>query len=82
MVMKYQPIITLSLNDISFVPEISNEIYVRFRPFDATNYYSTLVISSDDIGNNININLFGVGTQMIHNYQAFQNQALGYGGRI
>ena len=66
--------------DISFVPEISNEIYVRFRPSDATNYYSTLVISSDDIGNNININLFGVGTPMIHNYQAFQNQALGYGG--
>ena len=29
---------------------------------------------------NININLFGVGTPMIHNYQAFQNQALGYGG--
>ena len=39
----------LFFEDISFVPEISNEIYVRFRPSDATNYYSTLVISSNDI---------------------------------
>ena len=64
----------------SFVPEISNEVYIRFTPAEAINYYSTLVISSNDIGNNININLFGLGTPLIHNYQAFQNQALGYGG--
>ena len=64
----------------SFVPEISNEVYVRFTPAEAINYYSTLVISSNDISNNININLFGLGTPLIHNYQAFQNQALGYGG--
>ena len=64
----------------SFVPEISNEVYIRFTPADAINYYSTLVISSNDISNNININLFGLGTPLIHNYQAFQNQALGYGG--
>ena len=64
----------------SFVPEISNEIYIRFTPAEAINYYSTLVISSNDISNNININLFGLGTPLIHNYQAFQNQALGYGG--
>ncbi|MDA9706818.1 peptide-N-glycosidase F-related protein [Bacteroidota bacterium] len=64
----------------SFVPEISNEIYIRFTPAEAVNYYSTLVISSNDISNNININLFGLGTPLIHNYQAFQNQALGYGG--
>ena len=64
----------------SFVPEISNEVYIRFTPAEAINYYSTLVISSNDISNNININLFGLGTPLIHNYQAFQNQALGYGG--
>ena len=29
---------------------------------------------------NININLFGLGTPLLHNYQAFQNQALGFGG--
>ena len=63
-----------------FVPEISNEVYIRFTPAEAINYYSTLVISSNDISNNININLFGLGTPLIHNYQAFQNQALGYGG--
>ena len=64
----------------SFVPEISNEVYIRFTPAEAINYYSTLVISSNDISNNININLFGLGTPLIHSYQAFQNQALGYGG--
>ena len=64
----------------SFAPEISNEVYIRFTPAEAINYYSTLVISSNDISNNININLFGLGTPLIHNYQAFQNQALGYGG--
>ena len=64
----------------SFVPEISNEVYIRFTPAEAINYYSTLVISSNDISNNININLFGLGTPLIHNYQAFQNQELGYGG--
>ena len=64
----------------SFVPEISNEVYIRFTRAEAINYYSTLVISSNDISNNININLFGLGTPLIHNYQAFQNQALGYGG--
>ena len=65
---------------LNFMPDISNEIYIRFIPSEAINYYSTLVISSTDISNNININLFGIGTPMIHNYQAFQNQALGFGG--
>mgnify|MGYP001412901008 FL=1 len=65
---------------LNFMPDISNEIYIRFIPSEAINYYSTLVISSNDISNNININLFGIGTPMIHNYQAFQNQALGFGG--
>ena len=64
----------------SFAPEISNEVYVRFTPAEAINYYSTLTISSNDISNNINLNLFGLGTPLIHNYQAFQNQELGYGG--
>ena len=64
----------------SFTPEISNEVYIRFIPAEAINYYSTLTISSNDISNNININLFGLGTPLIHNYQAFQNQELGYGG--
>ncbi len=64
----------------SFTPEISNEVYIRFTPAEAINYYSTLTISSNDISNNININLFGLGTPLIHNYQAFQNQELGYGG--
>ena len=64
----------------SFVPEISNEVYIRFTPAEAINYYSTLTISSNDISNNINVNLFGLGTPLIHNYQAFQNQELGYGG--
>ena len=64
----------------SFAPEISNEVYIRFTPAEAINYYSTLTISSNDISNNININLFGLGTPLIHNYQAFQNQELGYGG--
>ncbi len=68
------------LDNISFIPEISNEIYIRFKPTEAVNYNSTLVISSEDINNNININLFGLGTPLIHNYQTFQNQALGYGG--
>mgnify|MGYP001166609546 FL=1 len=66
--------------NITFIPQLSNEVYVRFTPSEAINYYSTLVISSDDISNNININLFGLGTPLLHNYQAFQNQALGFGG--
>ena len=64
----------------SFAPEISNEVYIRFTPAEAINYYSTLTISSNDISNNINLNLFGLGIPLIHNYQAFQNQELGYGG--
>tara|TARA_Y100000991_G_scaffold111436_1_gene83983 strand:- start:9560 stop:10900 length:1341 start_codon:yes stop_codon:yes gene_type:complete len=67
-------------NNLSFTPEISDELYVRFVPSEPTNYYSTLEISSSEINNNININLFGIGTPMIHNYQAFQNQPLGFGG--
>ena len=71
---------SLFSQSVSFLPEISNEVYIRFTPAEAINYYSTLVISSNDISNNININLFGLGTPLIYNYQAFQNQALGYGG--
>ena len=66
--------------NISFTPQLSNELYVRFIPSEAINYYSTLVISSTSISNDININLFGLGTPLLHNYQAFQNQALGFGG--
>tara|TARA_B100001142_G_scaffold328885_1_gene390271 strand:+ start:8663 stop:10003 length:1341 start_codon:yes stop_codon:yes gene_type:complete len=67
-------------NLITFQPEISNELYIRFIPTEAINYYSTLQISSDDINNDINVNLFGIGTALTYSYQAFQNQALGYGG--
>ena len=65
--------------EISFIPEISNEIYVRFMPTEITNYYSSLTISSQEVSN-ININLFGIGTMLLYNYQTFQNQALGFGG--
>ena len=58
----------------TFVPEVSNEVYIRFTPAEAINYYSTLTISSNDISNNININLFGLGTPLIHNYQAFPSR--------
>ena len=67
-------------NLITFQPEISNELYIRFIPTEAINYYSTLQISSDEINNDINVNLFGIGTALTYSYQAFQNQALGYGG--
>ena len=29
----------------TFVPEVSNEVYIRFTPAEAINYYSTLTIS-------------------------------------
>ena len=32
--------------NINFIPQLSNEVYVRFIPSEAINYYSTLVISS------------------------------------
>lgn len=67
-------------SSVSFIPEITNQIYVRFEPSDATSYYSTLVISSSEINSNININLFGLGIPLVHNYQAFHDQALGFGG--
>ena len=67
-------------SSVSFIPENTNQIYVRFEPSDATSYYSTLVISSSEINSNININLFGLGIPLVHNYQAFQDQALGFGG--
>ena len=67
-------------SSISFIPENTNQIYVRFEPSEATSYYSTLVISSSEINSNININLFGLGIPLVHNYQAFQDQALGFGG--
>ena len=43
----------LFFEDISFVPEISNEIFIRFAPNEAINYNSFLVISSNEINNNI-----------------------------
>ena len=67
-------------NSISFQPEISNEIYIRFKPLEAINYYSTMQISSNEVDSDINVNLFGIGTPLIHTYQAFSNQELGYGG--
>ena len=70
----------LFFEDISFVPEISNEIFIRFAPNEAINYNSFLVISSNEINNNININLFGYGTPLLYNYQTFENQSLGFGG--
>ena len=70
----------LFFEDISFVPEISNEIFIRFAPNEAINYNSFLVISSNEINNNVNINLFGYGTPLLYNYQTFENQSLGFGG--
>ena len=70
----------LFFEDISFVPEISNEIFIRFAPNEAISYNSFLVISSNEINNNVNINLFGYGTPLLYNYQTFENQSLGFGG--
>ena len=70
----------LFFEDISFVPEISNEIFIRFAQNEAINYNSFLVISSNEINYNININLFGYGTPLLYNYQTFENQSLGFGG--
>jgi len=67
-------------SSISFQPEISNEIYVRFAPSEPVNYYSTLQISSEELGNNINVNLFGIATPLTFTYQAFNSQSLGFGG--
>jgi len=67
-------------SSISFQPEISNEVYVRFAPSEPVNYYSTLQISSDELNNNINVNLFGIGTPLTFTYQAFNSQPLGFGG--
>ena len=70
----------LFFENISFIPEISNEIFIRFAPIEAVSYTSFLVISSNEINNDININLFGYGTPLLYNYQAFENQSLGFGG--
>ncbi len=67
-------------NSITFQPEVSNELYVRFVPQEPINYNSFLQISSDEISNNINVNLFGLGTPLTFTYQAFNSQALGFGG--
>ena len=67
-------------NSITFQPEVSNELYVRFVPQEPINYNSFLQISSDEISNNINVNLFGLGTPLNFTYQAFNSQALGFGG--
>ena len=67
-------------SSISFQPEISNEVYVRFAPSEPVNYYSTLQISSEELDNVINVNLFGIGSPLKFTYQAFENQPLGFGG--
>ena len=67
-------------NSITFQPEVSNELYVRFVPQEPINYNSFLQISSDEISSNINVNLFGLGTPLTFTYQAFNSQALGFGG--
>ena len=38
-------------SSISFQPEISNEVYIRFSPVELVNYNSTLQISSDELNN-------------------------------
>mgnify|MGYP001235733394 CR=1 FL=1 len=65
---------------INISPDISNEIYVRFVPSEAVSYYSTLVISSIEVNNDVEVYLIGLGTPLIYNYQAFNNQPLGFQG--
>ena len=57
-------------SSVSFIPEITNQIYVRFEPSDATSYYSTLVISSSEINSNINI-LYKILLEFILNIYRF-----------
>ena len=66
-------------NTISFQATESTIIYIRFLPTEAFSYNSNLVVSNAELNNNVNIILSGSGNNIV-NYQAFDSQALGFGG--
>ena len=67
-------------NSLSITPSANMNLYVRFSPTDTGNSFGNLIISSAEIDNDISVSLYGNGLLMVHNYQAFDEQALGFGG--
>ena len=67
-------------SSLTISPSSSMNLYVRFSPTDTGNSFGNLVISSAEIDNDISVSLYGNGLLMVHNYQAFDEQALGFGG--
>jgi len=56
-----------------------NTIYVRFVPTIAGNASGTLTLSNADV-DDVEVALTGVGLPVIHNYLAFNNERLAFGG--
>ena len=54
-------------------------VYVRFSPTDVGNQQGTLTLTSTD-ASEIEVALSGVGAAVVHNYETFQDQPLGFGG--
>ena len=62
-------------SSLTISPSASMNLYVRFSPTDTGNSFGNLVISSAEIDNDISVSLYGNGLLMVHNYQAFDEQA-------
>ncbi|PDH46816.1 MAG: hypothetical protein CND26_03965, partial [Bacteroidetes bacterium MED-G13] len=67
-------------SSLAISPSANMSLYVRFSPTDTGNSFGNLIISSAEIDNDMSVSLYGNGLLMVHNYQAFNDQALGFGG--
>ena len=78
----------ISLDNLDFTSEINiplvtangeNTIYVRFSPTEVGNHSTSLTMQSD-LAPNVEVSLSGFGAPVVHTYETFQDQPLGFGG--
>lgn len=78
----------ISLDNLDFTSEINiplvtangeNTIYVRFSPTEVGNHSTSLTMQSD-LAPTVEVSLSGFGAPVVHTYETFQDQPLGFGG--
>ena len=78
----------ISLDNLDFTNEINiplvsangeTTVYIRFSPTEVGNHSTSLNIQSD-LAPNVEVSLSGFGAPVVHTYETFQDQPLGFGG--
>ena len=78
----------ISLDNLDFTSEINiplvtangeNTIYIRFSPTEVGNHSTSLTMQSD-LAPTVEVSLSGFGAPVVHTYETFQDQPLGFGG--